>query len=228
MAIHLEGRAPLYECEYRMQHKRGNWLWVMDKGKVNEHDPEGRPLRVCGTLLDINERKHLEEYLRRLATTDLLTGVFNRRYLLPVMENEMHRAQRYARPVSLIMFDIDHFKAVNDAFGHEKGDEVLQGMTHRIRQRLRQSDVFARWGGEEFMILAVETSLRQAIALAETLLAALRNAPFPGIGPVTASFGVAQYRPDESLNEWLKRVDDRVYEAKQAGRNQIKQDDLDD
>jgi diguanylate cyclase (GGDEF)-like protein/PAS domain S-box-containing protein len=224
MATHLENRAPLYECEYRMRHKDGDWIWMLDKGKVTHYSPDGQPLRVSGTLLEINERKHLEEYLRRLATTDLLTGVFNRRYLLPIMENEIHRAQRYARPVSLIMLDVDHFKNVNDMFGHEKGDEVLCGITHRIQQRLRHSDVFSRWGGEEFMILAVETPGAQAVALAETLLTALRNTPFPGIGPVTASFGVTQYRPEEMLNDWLKRVDDLVYEAKRTGRNQVRHD----
>lgn len=225
MATHLENRTSHYECEYRMRHKDSDWIWMLDKGKVTDYSADGRPLRVSGTLLEINERKHLEEYLRRLATTDLLTGVFNRRYLLPIMENEIHRAQRYARPVSLIMLDVDYFKNVNDTFGHERGDEVLCGITHRIQQRLRHSDVFSRWGGEEFMILAVETPGAQAFALAETLLTALRNTPFPEVGPVTASFGVTQYRPAETLNDWLKRVDDLVYEAKRTGRNQVRQDD---
>jgi len=119
------------------------------------------------------------------------------------------------------MFDIDYFKRINDTFGHEQGDEVLKSTTARVRQRLRRNDVFARWGGEEFMILAIETALPQAVALAETLWAALRDAPFAGIGTVTASFGVTEYQPDETLDQWLKRVDDLTYQAKSRGRDRV-------
>ena len=171
--------------------------------------------------MDISDRKRLEEKLRQLAITDPLTGAFNRRYLLQVMEREISRVQRYARPLSLIMFDIDHFKRVNDTFGHEQGDAVLKGIAALVRERLRGSDLFVRWGGEEFMILATETALPQAIALAQTLRMALHQSPFPGIGPITASFGVAEYRPEETLDQWLKRVDDLVYQVKREGRNHV-------
>ena len=98
---------------------------------------------------------------------------------------------------------------------------MLKGVAVIARQRLRHSDIFTRWGGEEFMILATETALSQAIVLTETLRAALRQSPFPDVGPVTASFGVAQYRPDETVDQWLKRVDDLVYQVKRGGRDQI-------
>jgi diguanylate cyclase (GGDEF)-like protein len=176
---------------------------------------------VCGTLLDISERKRLEQELRQLATTDSLTGAFNRRYFLDIVGMEISRAQRYNRPLTLVMFDIDHFKRINDTSGHERGDEVLTGMAALVRQRLRHSDVFVRWGGEEFVILAVETSLRQALALAETLLAALRHWSFADIGPVTASFGVTEYRADDTLDRWLKRADDLMYRAKHKGRDRV-------
>lgn len=218
---HLENRAPFYESEHRLRHKDGHWIWVQAKGKVTERDPEGCPLRACGVLLDISERKRLEEGLRQLAATDPLTGAFNRRYFLQSMHQEISRAQRYARPLTLIMFDIDYFKRINDTFGHEQGDEVLKSTTTRVRQRLRRNDVFARWGGEEFMILAIETALPQAVALAETLWAALRDASFAGIGSVTASFGVTEYQPDETLDQWLKRVDDLTYQAKSRGRDRV-------
>ncbi|MBK8752201.1 MAG: diguanylate cyclase [Candidatus Competibacteraceae bacterium] len=218
---HLEHRAPFYESEHRLQHQDGHWVWVQAKGKVTERDLQDRPLRACGVLLDISERKRLEEELRQLAATDPLTGAFNRRYFLHSVGKEISRAQRYARPLTLIMFDIDYFKRINDTLGHEQGDEVLRTMTTRIRQRLRHSDVLVRWGGEEFMILAVETSLSQSVALAETLWAALRDAPFADIGAVTASFGVTEYRPDETLDQWLKRVDDLMYQAKSKGRDRV-------
>lgn len=218
---HLENHAPFYQSEYRLRKKNEGWIWLLIKGKVIERDSQDRPLRVCGVVMNVSERKRLEENLRRLAITDPLTGAFNRRYLLQVMETETSRARRYARPLSLIMFDIDHFKRINDTFGHERGDAVLEGIAVLVRQRLRHSDIFVRWGGEEFMILATETALPKAVTLAETLQVGLRQSVFPGLGPVTASFGVAEYRPEETVDQWLKRVDDLVYQVKREGRDHI-------
>lgn len=221
LRAHLDHRAPCYQSEYRLRRKNEDWVWILIRGKVIERNPQGQPVRVCGIVMDISSRKRLEEKLRRLAITDPLTGAFNRRYLLQVMEREISRVQRYARPLSLIMFDIDHFKRINDTFGHEQGDTVLKGIVALVRERLRGSDIFVRWGGEEFMILATETELSNAIALAETLRSALRQSPFPEVGPITLSIGVAQYRPNETLDQWLKRVDDLVYQVKREGRDHI-------
>lgn len=222
LRAHLENQTPFYESEYRLRYKDDEWIWVLIRGQLIERDARGRPLRVCGVVMDISERKRQEEDLNRLATTDPLTGAFNRRYLAQAMETEISRAQRYGRPLALIMFDIDHFKRVNDSLGHNQGDAVLKGVAALARQRLRHSDILVRWGGEEFMVLAPETALAQAIGLAETLQAALSQMAFAEIGPITASFGVTEYRPDEALEQWLKRVDDLVYQVKQNGRNHIR------
>lgn len=222
LRAHLTRRAPFWESEYRLRRKDdGDRVWLHLRGKVIGRDSRGRPTRVCGIVMDIGERKRLEQELRRLAVTDPLTGAFNRRYLRQALETETSRARRYARPLSLIMFDIDHFKRINDRFGHDRGDAVLKGVAALARERLRHSDMLVRWGGEEFMILATETALPQAVALAETLRAALRQSPIAGIGPVTASFGVAEYRPDETVEQWLKRVDELVYQVKREGRDHI-------
>ena len=189
----------------------------------------GAPLRdasnqIIGGLavvVDFCERKQLEDELRRLAITDSLTGAFNRRHLERMMASEIDRARRYARPLALIMFDLDHFKHINDTFGHGRGDEVLKGVAARVRERLRHSDIFARWGGEEFLILMPETTLPSAVTLAETLWGALRGSPFPGIGRVTASFGVSEYRSHETVDQWLKRVDEQVYQVKRDGRDHV-------
>ncbi|MDS4031287.1 MAG: diguanylate cyclase [Candidatus Contendobacter sp.] len=218
---HLERRTLCYQSEYRLRRKNEDWIWILSRGKVIERDSQGLPTRVCGIVADISDRKRLEERLRWLAITDPLTGAFNRRYLLQVMEREVSRVQRYARPLSLIMFDIDHFKRINDTFGHEQGDAVLKGVAALVRERLRHSDIFVRWGGEEFMVLATETELPNAIALAETLRTVLRQSPFAEVGPVTISTGVAQYRPPETLDQWLKRVDNLVYQAKREGRDHV-------
>lgn len=221
LCAHLDQRTPCYQTEYRLRRKDEEWIWVLLRGKVIARDPRGQPMRVCGIVMDISERKRLEEKLRRLAITDPLTGAFNRRYLLQILEREISRVQRHARPLSLIMFDIDHFKRVNDTFGHDRGDAILKSIAALARERLRHSDIFVRWGGEEFMILATETDLSQAIALAELLRAALRQSPFPDVGAITISIGVTQYRPNETLDQWLKRVDDLVYQVKREGRDHI-------
>jgi diguanylate cyclase (GGDEF)-like protein/PAS domain S-box-containing protein len=222
LRAHLTRRTPFWESEYRLRRKDSqDWIWLHLRGQVIGRDAYGQPARVCGIIMDISERKRLEEQLRQLALTDPLTGAFNRRYLLQVLETEINRAQRHARPLALIMFDLDHFKRINDHFGHDRGDAVLKGVAALVRERLRHSDVFVRWGGEEFMILATETTLPQALNLAETLQAGLRQSPIAGIGPVTASFGVAEYRRDETVDQWLKRVDELVYQVKRGGRDHI-------
>lgn len=189
-------------------------------------DEEGRPVAILGVSRDVTERRRLEKELRKLAVTDPLTGAFNRRHFTEELHREMGRSNRYAVPFSLIMLDIDHFKAVNDRFGHETGDRVLEGLVKLIRERIRVSDILARWGGEEFLVMLANTTLRQAVQLAESLLEALRTRLFPDVGLLTASFGVTQYRDDESADTLLTRVDDLLYQAKQEGRACIVHDQL--
>lgn len=219
---YLQGDTPFWESEYRWRVKEGaGWHWLFLRGKGIDRDGRKPSRRVCGVIMNISDRKRLEEELRRLATTDTLTGVFNRHYLLEAMATETKRARRHGRPLSLIMFDLDHFKRINDTFGHERGDAALIQVTVLVKERLRHSDILARWGGEEFIILAPETALSQALTLTETLQSELRRSPVAGLGPVTASFGVAQYLEDETSDQWLKRVDALVYRAKHAGRDQV-------
>ncbi|QQS53401.1 MAG: diguanylate cyclase [Candidatus Competibacteraceae bacterium] len=189
-------------------------------------DDDNALIEIQGIGRDVTEQRAMETELRRLATTDPLTGAFNRRYLLTELESEVERARRHNRSLALIMCDLDHFKRINDTFGHEQGDRVLQAVTAQVRGRLRRSDVLARWGGEEFLILAPETTGTDAVALAETLRAALHELPNPGGRPVTASFGVAAYRPEETLNQWLKRVDEWMYLSKRQGRDRVSGDEV--
>ena len=161
------------------------------------------------------------EELQRLATTDALTGVWNRRHFKQVVVAEIQREGRYGEPLSLLLFDIDHFKAINDTHGHLVGDQVLIGLCHRVREHLRGVDVLARWGGEEFVVLLPHCDGPQAQRLAEKLRALIAAEPFPGAGRVTSSFGVAEFRPPESADAWLNRADDALYQAKSAGRNRV-------
>ncbi|MBC9250372.1 hypothetical protein A9179_08825 [Pseudomonas alcaligenes] len=174
-----------------------------------------------GYLTDITGLKLVEQELRALSITDALTGVHNRRYFQERLEAEIARVQRFGGELSVVMLDIDHFKQINDRFGHEAGDRVLKALCERLRQRLRGIDVFCRLGGEEFIVLCPSTSAAQAMALASSLWQVLRSEPVEGVGRVSASFGVASWRPGEGADGMLRRVDSRVYAAKQAGRDQV-------
>jgi len=170
---------------------------------------------------DITARKKLELELVRAATYDGLTGIFNRRSLEEKIEAEVERAKRYGNIFSLIMFDVDDFKHINDTLGHHVGDKVLQGISELVNQNIRIVDAVGRWGGEEFMILLSETSSSEAAIVAEKLREALAGHRTGDVGHVTASFGLTSYQADDTLDTLLKRVDDLMYEAKKSGKNRI-------
>ena len=137
------------------------------------------------------------------------------------MQNEIQRAKRYKRPLSLIIFDIDHFKKINDTYGHKVGDEVLKALSKLIKKNIRKIDFAARWGGEEFVILAPETNVEGAKKLAEKLRQAVETYKFPTVGKVTISLGVAQLEPDEKPEDFIVRADMALYKAKEGGRNRV-------
>jgi diguanylate cyclase (GGDEF)-like protein len=163
--------------------------------------------------------------LERLATTDSLTGLANRRRLFDCLEQEVYRAQRYGTALSLVMFDIDHFKRINDSWGHATGDWVLCRIARETHQLLRKTDQAGRYGGEEFVVLLPETDLSEALLLAQrlsrrisdTVITPEHDAPMP----VTVSVGVAALAPDETGEELIHRADQALYRAKQNGRNRV-------
>ena len=173
-------------------------------------------------LLEVRNRElmlRLQE-LETASTTDSLTGACNRRRFEEAVAAQLALAQRGSEPLSLIVMDLDHFKRINDTYGHAMGDEVLVGTAATIRQNLRVSDLLVRWGGEEFLVLAPGTALEGAMALAEKLRSALAAEAFPQVGQVTMSLGVAQCVLGEDLKAWIDRADQALYEAKDRGRNQ--------
>ena len=170
---------------------------------------------------EVDQRIEAEETLRQQATTDTLTRLYNRRHITDLMNQELKRAGRRDTPFCLIMFDLDHFKSVNDDYGHDTGDRVLLNVAETLSERLRELDAFARWGGEEFLILARETKLEGAMALAETCRARLEQTEMEMVGRITASFGVAQYVEGETIRELINRADQALYAAKNAGRNRV-------
>lgn len=169
---------------------------------------------------------HLEAELRAkelgvIANHDPLTGLPNRRRLTAELERQVDISQRYGRALSLISFDLDHFKRINDRHGHPVGDEVLRSVAGVVAPFLRSSDTFGRWGGEEFLIVAPETGQAEAEALAERLRCALETANHPAGVSVTASFGVIARAPGMGRAEMLSQADAKLYVAKGEGRNRV-------
>ncbi len=164
------------------------------------------------------------EVLEQLASTDRLTKAWNRRRFEEAVDGEIHRFHRYGHPISLMLLDIDHFKRVNDNYGHQEGDRVLKQVAECIFATIRKSDSLTRWGGEEFIILMPNTGLSYAGKLAERIRAHIAAQSFANIGSVTVSIGVAALQPDSSYEDWLDRADRAMYTAKSGGRNRVEVD----
>jgi len=173
---------------------------------------------ICGLVLTNIERY---ETIVKISQLDPLTSAYNRRYLMGKLQEEADRAARTKRPFSLVMLDIDHFKQINDRFGHQWGDTALKALVGMIKKRIRKIDTLGRWGGEEFLILLPETSGSHAVLLAEELRTTLFQTEIQEVGHMTASFGVAEYREGDSVDSLVNRTDDQMYRAKQTGRNRV-------
>ena len=159
--------------------------------------------------------------MEAMATTDELTGAYNRRKFREVANREISRTNRYRNTLSLIILDLDNFKNINDTHGHLTGDRVLQQTVQIVKPALREVDVLARWGGDEFIILLPEQSLEKTVIVARRIKAIVSEHDFGIPFPLRMSMGVAQYETDESFESWLKRADELLYKAKHAGRNRV-------
>lgn len=168
------------------------------------------------TNIKLESQKHYYH-----ATHDIMTGLYNRAYYLDKLDNELVNAQRYNKNFSLIIFDIDHFKNVNDTYGHLKGDEVIVAVADTALKNIRKNDFVARWGGEEFIVLLPETAISSAELIAENLKKSIENIKVEGVENVSASFGVTQYIKNDDEKTIVKRADEALYEAKKTGRNKV-------
>lgn len=166
---------------------------------------------------DITDQKVIE----KLSVTDSLTGIYNRNKVDQALDYQLSFAERYQSPFSCILMDIDHFKAINDTYGHLYGDQVLRDMARLVSDNIRKTDIFARWGGEEFLLLLPHTELEQAGLVAEKLCTLIAAHPFSGVDNVTASFGVAQFFVGTSQQDLLSLCDDALYASKHGGRNRV-------
>ena len=170
---------------------------------------------------EIARREVLENELEKLATIDKLTSIYNRYKTDLSLDEQIEIAKRYNRPLSIIFFDIDFFKNINDVYGHKIGDEVLKELAEFVSNLLRKSDIFGRWGGEEFLIILPETPKKEAIKLAEKLRNYIQNHKFGKIDKLTCSFGVTTLKAGDTSETIISRVDQKLYKAKQNGRNRV-------
>lgn len=215
----LLAQGEVFRHEIRMRTLQGNTIWVADTAHLHQ-DEDGHQV-FDGVLEDITRRHQLEQELAHQAAHDELTGLYNRRWANSLMQNEIHRAERYGHRFAALMFDLDHFKAVNDTHGHATGDAVLTQVVRVVADHLRDTDLPGRWGGEEFLVLLPGTDDAGMRHLAEALRAEIEELEFPGVGVVTISIGCAGYRPGEGADAFLGRLDDALYAAKHAGRNRV-------
>ena len=173
-------------------------------------------------LYDKNiELQTINKKLELLSTTDQLTKLFNRHKMNSELEKEWKRTMRYRNEFSIIMFDIDWFKKINDTYGHQAGDSVLEEISKLTKKILRSTDVVSRWGGEEFLVLCPETSLNAAQVLAIKLCSAIERYQFAVNVTVTISAGVCEFAMQKNIEELIKKVDEKLYEAKRQGRNTV-------
>ncbi|MES9869848.1 MAG: diguanylate cyclase [Sedimenticola sp.] len=206
-------------------HKDGTTVYMETSG-VPFFDAHGQVIGYRGIDRDISERKRMEDKLRHMATHDTLTKLFNRQAFLHRIEAEVYRAERYHNPLALMLLDIDHFKNVNDNFGHGVGDEVLSRFASILDRSMRKTDFVARYGGEEFTAILPETSIREAREMADRLRRQLFESPFQVNDSeeihLSASIGIATYpRHADNWEALIEAADAAMYAAKRAGRNRV-------
>ena len=219
MATHLEQSQAENDSARQALQKSSDELEDRVKQRTQEL------LRTNDKLRDeIKERERIESVLQQSALTDYLTGLPNRRAMIQLLDKEAARYQRSEHPFSLVLLDIDNFKDINDAYGHDGGDEILVAVAEHMASWMREKDVLARWGGEEFLILLSDTNVESAAEQAERLRTAIEGQDFPvqsRVTHLTVSLGVAGYKEEDKIDNCIKAADIALYQAKSGGRNQV-------
>ncbi|OHD79194.1 MAG: hypothetical protein A2023_04245 [Sulfuricurvum sp. GWF2_44_89] len=220
---HCEDPAHPYDQIVRYRHKNGKTIWVRCRG-IAIRDAQGKPIRMLGAHNDLTELKELEENLRYMASTDALTGLMNRRSFEEHFEWSLKNRQRTSEVLSLAIIDIDHFKNINDTYGHQMGDLVLIAIASAIKEGSRENDFPARWGGEEFIVLLHGADAEQSLLVAERIRACIAKINIVHC-EISASIGVSTFLPQIGeasrafMDQCIALVDSALYEAKASGRN---------
>ncbi len=233
LRAHLRGVRPAFRFECRIRFDNDQWRWVLCGGAVTQRNARGRVVNLSGVMLDIDERKRMEQALEKAATTDALTQLPNRLMLKDRLQQAMVAAQRHRRMGALLFLDLDHFKRINDTHGHSAGDELLQWVASRLQSHLRASDTLARMGGDEMLILLPELAADEvaARALAQQVASKMQQSlsePFLLHGAllrVGVSIGITLFPkgPNESVEDLIREADTAMYAAKGEARGTWRQ-----
>jgi len=205
-----------FDIKTRILNKKNKEVWVKIKSRKVINEDQSYFLSI---ITDISKEKNIEEKLVKIANFDALTGLYNRRKFDEILKLETNRVKRYKRDLSALFFDIDHFKKVNDTYGHDIGDDVLMSVAKLVLTHIRETDYFARWGGEEFIIILPETNIDKAKIMAENIRKEIESHIFNKAGHLTVSIGVSNLIQKERVSTFLKRLDTALYKAKNSGRN---------
>lgn len=223
MDVHLKGLVADYSAQYRLRNRNGHYLWVKDQGRVSHRDEQGNPTHATGMVENITDEKMLQMQLENMAIQDVLTGLPNRREGGLIAFKKINFSQRKALSLCLFVIDFDHFKRVNDVYGHLVGDKAIQFLVKTLASQLRDSDLMYRWGGEEFVVILPDTNAEKASKVSDKLHQSLLDADWSEIGiePQTISIGGAKF-PEAGidLEVLFAAADSAVRVAKNQGRNQ--------
>lgn len=222
---HLRGEIDFYECDIRMLHKQGDWIWMTDRGRLISRTTSGEPWIMRGTHIDITDKKQAEDVIWQQANFDSLTQLPNRHYFQQQIKEALAVATNTQQRLTLLLLDLDRFKEVNDTLGHKRGDELLSEVGQRIRQCVPQPATVARLGGDEFAIIVPEAMHEDLQALCNQLMQEISAAYILGGERVfvTVSIGISQY-PEDAVHaeEMIQHADQAMYDAKSRGRNSLR------
>ncbi len=219
----FSGQKEAYDCEIRMRHKDGNWVWVLDRGRVVEWTGDGKALRMSGTHSDITRLKQTEEKVRRLAMTDYLTGLSNRAHFSECLEDNVRIADREQRKFALMMLDLNTFKPVNDSHGHPVGDALLQSVAETIKRCTRDGDIVTRIGGDEFAVIIGDYCGEDDVVSCARRIYSEISKPTEIQSKsiqISVSIGISYFPDDaDTAADLIKCADQAMYQAKKSGAN---------
>ncbi|MEA2027502.1 MAG: sensor domain-containing diguanylate cyclase, partial [Campylobacterota bacterium] len=184
-------------------------------------DEKGNVVQIIESQRDISHHLEYEESLKELATRDKLTNTYNRTKFDEILQHSFQKSKENLHYFGLIMFDIDHFKRVNDTYGHDVGDSVLIEITALVKEHIRKNDILVRWGGEEFIIYIPDSDIKILQRISEYLRSCVEKYDFKDTHTITASFGATMLKEDDSIESLIKRVDRALYTSKHCGRNRV-------
>jgi diguanylate cyclase (GGDEF)-like protein/PAS domain S-box-containing protein len=218
---HLSGKRHRFEAEYRLRNRNGHYIWVQDRGKVCEHDDEGRAIRAIGLVHDITTQKQIEVELQNLASYDSLTGLLNRRKGKEYLESQIALPSDAKSSLYIAYIDIDSFKLINDLYGHSTGDSVLKLIADVLKSAIDDTNRICRWGGDEFILISSDITLENMKDLAGKLRRSVERKLLENDFDVTISVGISSVGSLDDAANVLSKADSALYLAKSKGKNRV-------